>query len=236
VTIHRAVLGRTNEKDAIPCVGVDGPKFTHEKVVVWLHPRGKAHLFEKGKLLPSAKVFVEAGYAIAAPDVLGIGENAFPKPFQVNKGFAGYTYGYNRSVLADRVHDALTLVAFCRSTLNAKTVSLVGWGELGPVAILTKALAGDAVSKMAADMHQFRFETIKDTADPMMLSGAVKYGGLGAFLALCAPGEVLVHNHKGTASGKLSKGAYDAAKAENNLTRSEEKMDEMKVVEWLVKS
>ena len=32
-TVIRAVLGRANEKDAIPCVGVFGPKFTHEKVV-----------------------------------------------------------------------------------------------------------------------------------------------------------------------------------------------------------
>jgi dienelactone hydrolase len=236
LTIHCAVLGRSNEKDAVPCVGLYGPNFTHEKVMIWLDPRGKTHLFEKGKLVPSAKLLVDAGYAIAAPDVLGVGENSIPKAIPVNKSFAGYTYGYNRSALANRVHDALTLVAFCRSTLNAKTISLVGWGEFGPVAILTKALAGDAIARMAADMNQFRFENIKETDDPMMLSGAVKYGGLPAFMALCAPGEILVHNHKGTASGRLSKAAYDAAGAGNKLTRVDEKLDDMKVVEWLVKS
>jgi hypothetical protein len=127
-------------------------------------------------------------------------------------------------------------VAFSKSTLNAKTVSLVGWSELGPVAILTKALAGDAISKMAADMYQFRFENIKETDDPLLLNGAVKYGGLPAFLALCAPGEILVHNHRGTASGRLSKAAYDAAGAADKLTRMDEKLDDVKVVEWLVKS
>jgi dienelactone hydrolase len=236
LTVHCAVLGRSNEKDAVPCVGVHGPKFTHEKMAIWLDPRGKARLFEKGKLVPAAKLLVDAGYAIAAPDVLGVGENAFTKGFSVDKKFAGYTYGYNRSLLANRVHDALTLVAFCKSTLSAKTVSLVGWGEFGPVAILAKALAGDAVSKMAADMHQFRFENIKETDDPLLLSGAVKYGGLPAFLALCAPGEVLVHNHKGTASGRISKAAYDAAGAGDKLTRMDEKLDDMKVVEWLAKT
>jgi len=45
---------------------------------------------------------------------------------------------------------------------------------------------------------------------------------MGAFLALCAPGEVLVHNHAGTASGKLSQAAYDAAGAKDKLTRSNE--------------
>ena len=84
-------------------------------------------------------------------------------------------------------------------------------------------------------MNQFRFESIKETDDPMLLSGAVKYGGLPAFLALCAPGEVLVHNHQGTGIGKLSKAAYDAAGAANKLTRLDAKLDDNKVVEWLVK-
>ena len=44
-----------------------------------------------------------------------------------------------------------------------------------------------------------------------MLPGAVKYGGLGAFLALCAPGEAVVHNHQGSGIGKLAEAAYDAA-------------------------
>jgi hypothetical protein len=116
-----------------------------------------------------------------------------------------------------------------------KKVHLVGWGAVGVVAILAKALAGDAVAKTAADFNQFRFEDIKDTADPMILPGAVKYGGLGAFLALCAPGEVLVHNHRGTDTGKVSRAAYEAAGAATKMTRSAEKLDDAKVVEWLVK-
>jgi len=235
VSVHRAVLGRKDEKDAVPCVGVFGPKFTGDKVVVWLHPKGKASLFENGKLAAAVKPLIEAGYAIAAPDLLGIGENAFPKAFGVDKGFAGYTFGYNRSLLANRVHDALTLIAFGKSFHSAKSVHLVGWGEFGPVAILAKTLAGDAVVKTAADLNQFHFDAIKDTADPMMLPGAVKYGGLGAFLALCVPGEVLAHNHKGTETGKLSRAAYESAGAIDKLTRASEKLDDAKVVEWLAK-
>ena len=182
---------------------------------------------------PAVKALTDAGFAVVAPDLLGTGENAFPKPFPVDKDYAGYTYGYNRSLLANRVHDALTLVAFGTSLLKAKTVHLVGWGEMGVVAVLAKALAGDAVTKTAADLNQFRFENVKDTADPMMLPGAVKYGGLPAFLALCAPGEVLVHNHEGPRAGKLPQAAYDAAGAADNLTRATEKVDDAKVVEWL---
>ncbi|MBA4066471.1 MAG: hypothetical protein C0501_22725 [Isosphaera sp.] len=204
--------------------------------VIWVHPRGKASLVADGKVTPAAKALLDAGYLVCAPDVLGVGELAFPKAHPVDKGFAGFTYGYNRSLLANRVHDVLTVLADRRSIgVQGKTCRLVGWGEMGVVAVLAAALAGDAVSKTAADLNQFRFENLKDAADPMMLPGAVKYGGLPAFLALCAPGEVLAHNHKGTGSGRLAKAAYDAAGAADKLTRSEARLDDLKVVEWLVK-
>ena len=234
LSMHRGVLGRAGEQDAVPVAGVYRAD-SKAGLVVWIHPRGKSSLFENGKAAASAKALIDAGYAITAPDLLSIGESVPEKPFAVDKGFAGYTYGYNRSLLANRLHDVLTIVAAGRLFIKAKTVHLVGFGEMGPVAILAKALAGDSVARVAADMSQFRFENIKDTADPMMLPGAVKYGGLPAFLALCAPGEVLVHNHKGTASGKLAKAAYDAAGAPDKLTREEAKLDDLKVVEWLVR-
>jgi dienelactone hydrolase len=233
--LHRAVLGRVNEKDAVPCAGVMGPNNPGGRIVVWLHPKGKASLVTNGTISPTVKSLTDSGYAVVAPDLLGIGENAFPKPFSVDKRFAGYTYGYNRSLLANRIHDALTLIAFAKSFLENKTVHLVGWGEMGIVAVLAKALAGDAVARMAADLNQFRFEAITDTADPMMLPGAVKYGGLPAFLALCAPGAMLVHNHTGIATGRLPRVAYEAAGAADKLTHAEAKLDDAKIVEWLVK-
>lgn len=235
VQVHRALLGRKDEKDAVPACGVFSAKFTGDKVVVWAHPAGKSSLFAGGKAVPAARALFDAGYAIVAADVLGAGELARPKPYPVDPKFAGYTYGYNRPPLAERVHDLLTLVTFGTGMLKAKTVHLVGWGESGPVAVLAKALAGDKVAKLAADLNRFRFEDVKDVADPMMLPGAVKYGGLGAFLALCAPGEVLVHNHAGTGTGKLAQAAYAAAGAADKLSRTGDKLDDLKVVEWLVK-
>lgn len=221
--------------------GTDVPSFSlwgrgsNNIPVIWVHPHGKASLLADGKPVPAAQALLDAGFLICAPDLLGVGELELPKPFPVNKEFAGYTYGYNRSLLANRVHDVLTVISERKDVQPMKPVHLVGWGEFGPIAILAKALAGDAVVKTAADLNGFKFEDIKDTADPMMLPGAVKYGGLGAFLALCAPGEVLVHNQMGTGTGQLSRAAYDAAGAANKLTRNAAKLDPMKVVEWLVK-
>jgi dienelactone hydrolase len=234
VRVLRAVIGRKGEGDAVPMTELV-PEDHAGTVVVWVHPGGKSSLVEKGQPGAVAKAILAAKAAILAPDVFGVGELALDKPYPVDKGYAGYTYGYNRSVLANRVRDVLTAVALAKGPIKAKTVHVIGWGEFGPVAVLAKALAGDAVTKTAADLNQFRFENVKDTADPMMLPGAVKYGGLPAFLALCAPGELLVHNHEGTASGRLARAAYEAAGARDKLTRVNEKLDDLKVVEWLIR-
>lgn len=232
--VQRMTFGRQGEKDAVPACAVYTKRFN--KAVIWLHPQGKASLFARGKWAPAVKSFVDADFVVFAPDLLGTGENAFVKGWPVDKSFAGYTYGYNRTLLANRVHDALTVFAFCKElSTKAKTVHLVGWDEFGPVAILAKALAGDMVARTAADLNQFDFAKIDKTDDPMMLPGAVKYGGMGAFLALCAPDPVLVHNHKDSGTGQLSRAAYEAAGAAHMLTRSPDKLDAAKVVEWLVK-
>ena len=202
--------------------------------VVWVHPKGKTSLIENGKWVPAAKKLLDEKTWIVAMDTLWTGEQVGEKRAPVNKEFAGYTYGYNRTLLAERVYDVLQAIRFTVTNKNIPA-HVVGWGELGPVAILARALAGDRITKTAADLNQFRFEAIKDAADPMILPGAVKYGGLGAFLALCAPGEVLVHNHQGTGTGQVAQAAYAAAGAKDKLTRSAEKLDDAKVVEWLLK-
>jgi pimeloyl-ACP methyl ester carboxylesterase len=235
ITFVAGVIGRRGETDAIPVVGAAGPEPIGRPVVIWLHPKGKASLLEDGKVGATLRSLDKAGCFVSAPDLLGVGENAFPKPIPVDNKFAGYTYGYNRSLVANRVHDVLTCIGYWSDPKLKKTIHLVGWGEMGIVAILARALAGDAVKKTAADLNGFNFENIKDANDPMTLPGALKYGGMGAFLGLCTPGEVLVHNHKHTGSGDLSRAAYEAAGAADKLTRSADKLDDAKVVEWLVK-
>jgi hypothetical protein len=232
VAMHRAVLGRVDEADAVVTVGLIPKGFSWEKFVVWVHPKGKASLVDGQKIVPAARALLDAGYAVVAMDCFGVGEMAATLP--VDKKFAGFTYGYNRGVLANRVHDILTVIAFTR-VMKAKTTHLVGWGEAGPWAVLARALAGDAVDRLAADLNQFRFESIKEEDDPMMLPGAVKYGGLPAFLAAAAPGEVLAHNHRGTATGQLPKAAYAAAGAEGKLVRDPMKWEDKKVAEWVVR-
>lgn len=195
-TLHRAILGRTDEKDAVPCVGVSGPKFTGEKVVVWAHPDGKSSVFADGKLVLAAKTLLDAGFAVVAADLFGTGEQP-AKAWKVDPAFAGYTLGYNRTLLANRVHDLLTVIAFGQTMLKAKTLHLVGWGAAGPWAALARAMAGEAVAKAAVDLNQFTFDKITSTADPMLLPSAVKFGGMSSIIRSSAPSGWLVHNDAG---------------------------------------
>lgn len=201
-TLHVAVLGRKDEADAVPTAGLFGKRFDGSKAVVWVHPDGKASLFKDGKPTAEVQTLLDAGFAVVAPDVLGVGELTIPNGFQVNKTYSGFTYGYNRCLLAHRVHDVLTGLAFAKTMLNAKEITLLGAGEFGPVAILGKALAGEAVNKLAADRNGLDFAKITKTDDPFMLPGALKYGGLDAFVKLCGDKGVTVVNADGKRPAK----------------------------------
>jgi len=153
----------------------------------------------------------------------------------VNKNFAGYTFGYNRPLVANRAHDVLTAVAWLRGQQGVKSVHLAGMGKTGVSVALARGLCGDAVAKTAVDANGFRFESVKDFNDEMMLPGALKYGGLLTLTAVSAPHELLIHNTKGCGPATYLDAAYEAAGASNKLTRREEAIEPAAVVDWLLK-
>lgn len=233
LTLH--LIGRTDEQDALPLASCKNPQRVRpDRYVVWLHPEGKASLASGGETRTALQRLLNAGYTVVAPDLLGIGENTPPKPFTVNKEYAGYTYGYNRTPIAQQVHDALTAIAWCRQQGKSVVVHLVGWGNCGVVALLARALSGEAVGRTAADLQQFRFASLTDVADPRMLPGAVKYGDLPAYVALCAPGPLLVYNHAVIATHPTPTQAYRTAGTENRLYRKAEPVAPPAAADWLV--
>jgi hypothetical protein len=182
---------------------------------------------------------LDKGVEIWAIDMLQTGEQA-GKPRAVDAKYAGYTFGYNRPLLPEQARDVVLAVAFAKEVVRPNRpkdfrIDLIGWGSAGPATLLAKAVCGDAVTRAVIDMDEFRFGKIQKTDDPMMLPGAVKYGGLPAFAALCAPGEVFFHNHAGTSSGKIVKAAYDAASAGDKLKREPKPAKPEEIVEWLMR-
>ncbi len=231
---RRFFLTRKGQNERIPAIGLLPPEFDGT-VIVWIHPQGKASLFRDGKLVPAAKQILDRKGAILAVDVFGTGELTLDKAFPVDSHYAGFTFGYNRTLLAQRVHDILTAIAFAKGYEHTKTVHLIGYEKAGPWVLLAHGLCGDAVARTAADGDGFRFDKVRTTTDEMLLPGALKYGGLAALAALAAPAELYVHNHQGTGSGQWLKAVYDAAGAMNKLQRQSEKAADEKAVEWLIR-
>jgi hypothetical protein len=230
LTWRRYLLSRKGHGEEIPALAIKGPRFDGT-VVLWVHPRGKASLFENGALTSVAQQILHTGAALFAVDAFGTGEFGEVKP-KVDGRYAGYTFGYNRPLLAQRVHDILTAVAFVQGDEGTQKTHLVGWEKAGPWVLLARALCGDAVARTAADTVGFRFESIHATTDPMMLPGALKYGDLGTLAALAAPAPLLTYNHQGT--NKWLKAAYDAAGAAGKLQCNSDNMRPEKVIEWLL--
>jgi dienelactone hydrolase len=234
VRLVKSILHREGTDEEIPGLTLFEKDF-EGTAVVWIHPEGKNSLFQHGKLVSAARAILEKKAAIWVPDVFLTGELGGGKTTSVNEQFAGYTFGYNRPLLANRIHDILTSVAFAKESKEVKKVHLVGFGKAGPWVLLARGLCGDAVARTAVDANQFDFDQVRTTNDEMMLPGALKYGGMASFAAFCAPGELYLHNFRASSRNDRIKDAYRAAGAADKLKLQTEKADDDKVIDWLLR-
>jgi dienelactone hydrolase len=232
--IAQYVLSRKGQNESIRAEGIFGP-LSDGTIVLWIHPDGRESIWKDGKLTPAAQQIINNKGSIIAVDIFGTGSLKSDKMPTVDPKFAGYTFGYNRPLVAQRVHDILTAVAFAKGMKGTSTVHLVGFDKAGPWVLLARPLCGDAVARTVADGNEFRYETVRFMSDDMMLPGALKYGGLHAFTALAAPAELWVPNHHGTGSGRWIKAAYAAAGKPENYHNAADKATPEKMVEWLLR-
>jgi hypothetical protein len=187
-TVHQAVFTRPDQRSRVPAVGIIPKAWDKRAVVIWAHPDGKAIAFEADGRTPSAPIraLLASNRAVLAPDVFLTGEGAGGFPHVKNdEVYAGFNYGYNRTVLANRAYDVLTLAAFARTT-GASEVQLVGVGRAGVWALLARALAGEAIAKAAIDLDGFDFNRVTRIDDEMLLPGALKYGGVRGIASACS--------------------------------------------------
>ena len=150
VVVEKGFLRRDGTGEQVPCAVVFPPDW-NGTVVVWADPAGKAGLFDREgrRLRPAVRKLIEAKAAVICADLFLTGEygpaaapsNPNPAP-SANPPYAAFTLGYNRGVLANRVHDLLTVLALARDWQGTKSLRLVGVGEAGPWALLARALGG----------------------------------------------------------------------------------------------
>jgi hypothetical protein len=204
--------------------------------ILWIHPEGKDSLFKNGNLIPLASRILEKDASILAPNIFMTRELKNTEPLAVNQQYAGFTFGYNRPVAANCVHDVLSTIAGARIvSTNLDTIHVVGFGKTGPWVLLARGICGDAVARTTVDANQVDFDQVHTTSDEMMLPGALKYGGLASFATLCAPGELYLHNVRASSRNDWIKDAYQAAGAADHLKIQTEKASDDKVIDWLLR-
>jgi hypothetical protein len=188
---------------------------------------------------------MDAGMAVASADLMDQGEFladgqplAQLRTVENSRDYAGFTFGYNPTLFAQRVHDILTLVSFVRYDEHApKRVHLIGVRGAGPWVAAARALVGDEVDATAIDTGGFRFVNLASWRDVNFLPGAVKYGDLPAMLALCAPHKVWIAGEtQGAPDLALLSAAFDTAAAKDNITFAGSQPDAViqDAVAWLL--
>jgi len=215
----------------------------HQSVVIWIDKLGKQSLFDKDgqEFRPPIAKLLAHGMGVVGVDLFGQGEfTADGKPSAkarlVKDKYAGYTFGYNHPLFAQRVHDILTVISCIRHVRpQPMKVYLVGLGGAGPWVAAAMAQAGDAVDGAVIDTGGFRFADLTAIDDPDFLPGGAKYGDLPGIIALSAPRRLWLAG-EGPKPPAVVEAAYQAAGKRENLTifAGKEKEQEAAAVEWLL--
>jgi hypothetical protein len=203
------------------------PKKGSRKVVLWLTFKGEESIIRAdGKPSESAAELLNRGFAIACPKLYLLEATRNPNVYAPDKrksggayeNFAGYHYGYNPTLFAERVRDALAVIAQLRDDPKhpARQIFVAGVEGAGVVAAAATALAPSAVQRLACDTEGFRFAKLQDVWDVNFVPGAEKYGDVPAILSLCAPvSTTLLGETKGSVPGVAA--AFAVAKGKLEL-------------------
>jgi hypothetical protein len=167
------------------------------------------------------------GHVVMVIEVLGTQADS-PVPSER----AGFFTTYNRSLIAERVQDVLTGLAFLRSLPGVRSVNLVGEGKLGPVCLLARSL-DSTVARAAIDADAFEYRSDADEPPDRLLPGVLRFGGLRAAAALAAPGDLLLHHTGDALDPAWASKAYELWKQPDALRTSRTRLAPDEVVAWL---
>lgn len=233
------LLRNRTHNEALPAVFLHPKENWNGTVVLWVHGKGKAGLFDDaGTPVAAVQRLVANGHSIAAIDLLYQGEFlAAGETFDRTRSVANpreaacYTFGYNHPVFTQRVHDVLSAIAFIRAhAYQPERIVLVGTDGAGHIAAAAGTQATSAVSAFAIDTAGFRFMDVDDLHAPDFVPGGAKYGDLPGMLARLAPTPMLL---AGEGDTDALRGLYDAARQGGQLRVNDAASLPEALVEWL---
>lgn len=168
------------------------PKNWKGEAVLWLSLKGQEALLDtNGNPVAEVQKLLDQGVAVACPALYLHAATEQPRVLENHKAtpgqfreFSGYTFGYNPTLLARRVHDVMTMAAMMQnqSRYPLKNLRLHGCEGAGIIALVAGVvLETDGVS---AELQGFRFAELTSPWHPHFVPGAVKYGDVDALLKL----------------------------------------------------
>jgi dienelactone hydrolase len=225
------LLRNETYQEEIPAVFLK-PTSWKGQTVLWVDAQGKSGLYDQqGSLRSEIRTLLDGGVEVVGIDLLFQGEflagprESGGKPItqtrrvENKRESAAYTFGYNHTLFAQRVHDILSAVKYVKQRDGkTRTLALVGLKGAGHWVAAARAQAGGAIDLAAIDTAGFRFGKIPDIRDVDFLPGGAKYGDLPGIISLHAPGKLWL---AGEGKAETIKEFYDLAGAENNLVVSD---------------
>lgn len=243
-TVEWNLVDKDREGDVIRMSGtLRNTTHDEELPVTWLYPtqwagrtaihlsqHGKAGLFDENhQIKEPLQNLLAQGVAVVGVDLLFQGDFlkdgqpvAQTRKVENKREFAGFTFGYNDTLFARRVHDVLTVATFI-DNYNAHNrrndiLDLIALdATTAPIALAARVNAGEAIHHLAVHTQGFRFSQLLDFRHPAFIPGAAKYGDLPALIALNTPNPTWLAGEK---NPKLPARLYRGANAKRQLTLS----------------
>ncbi|MEN3944182.1 hypothetical protein WJU23_22965 [Prosthecobacter sp. SYSU 5D2] len=171
------------------------PKSWNGTATLWLSLKGAASVLGESGPTPAAQNLLDQGIAIACPTLYlqdateqpKAGGNVKAKPGDFRE-FSGYTFGYNPTLLARRVHDAMSLVTLMQSQEKypLKSLRIHAQDSAAPIALVTATVLDlpPGTFSPSLDLESFRFSKLQSPWHPHFVPGAVKYGDVEALMRL----------------------------------------------------
>jgi len=189
--LMRGVVDNEARHEAIPVLFFH-PKKWSGRTVIWLNEKGKAATLDGDQPNADLSRMLAAGVSVIAPDLIMQGEFLFEgqsdtpaRKVKNPREAAAFTFGYNHSLFAQRVHDVLTLLAFVRDhEWKSTSVAILAPDKTASIAAAARALADGFVNKAVLDTQGIRLLEAQSIYSPWFLPGGAKYGDVAGLLKL----------------------------------------------------
>lgn len=207
--VTKMLLGDPSRGAEVPLLAVRGGSGPTKTTLIWTLEKGKDAAFDdNGRPTALLTALVDRGLTVLIPDLMGQGEwgskagTTGQRLVDDSRSYSAFTYGYNRTLAAERCADLLLVVAHAAKPDSEQPsqpgqVCLLGSDGSAPWAAPAAALAGPMIARAAIVSNGFRFSEVRDYRDPKFVPGAVKYGDLPVLFALRAPHPLMLLGEAG---------------------------------------